>query len=157
MTDGIRVRLASRSDADAIAPLLGQLGYPVTAAEVGERFDRVAGGSVDPAWVAVDRDDDAGTVVGFASGHIFSVYELERPVGELTALVVDERHRRSGAGRALVAAFERWVIEAGCVRWSVATAFHRVDAHAFYERLGYTQLARKYQKSPDGVESTPRT
>ena len=147
----MRVRLASQSDVAAIVPLLGQLGYPVTEEELAHRFARVAGSAVDPAWVAIDGADSA--VVGFASGHLAYVYELERPVAELTALVVDERHRRSGAGQAFVETFEQWVIEADCVRWSVATAFHRVDAHAFYERLGYTQLARKYQKNREAVET----
>ncbi|WP_235508407.1 hypothetical protein [Agromyces sp. Soil535] len=43
--------------------------------------------------------------------------------------------------------FEAWCAAAGCVRASVATAFRRVDAHAFYERLGYEQLAKKYEKT----------
>ena len=29
---------------------------------------------------------------------------------------------------------------------SAASAFRRVKAHAFYDRLGYEQLAKKFQK-----------
>jgi GNAT superfamily N-acetyltransferase len=105
----------------------------------------VEGSAADPAWVAVDA---AGAVVGFASAHLFRPYELDEPVAELTALVVDESRRGSGAGRALVAACEDWAAAAGAVRLTVATAFRRVEAHAFYERLGFAQLARKYEKAP---------
>lgn len=94
--------------------------------------------------VAVDHSE---SVIGFSAGHITWPYELDQPVAELTALIVDEAARGSGAGRALVIAFEHWVTEAGCVRASAASAFHRTGAHAFYERLGYAQLAKKYEKS----------
>lgn len=147
----MQIRLASHADAGSVAPLLTQLGYPVTPERLAARFERVVGSEVDTAWVALDpsggHGDRDGTVIGFAAGHLFWPYELDAPVAELTALVVDEERRGSGAGRALVAAFEDWVIAAGGIRASVATAFRREGAHAFYERLGYRQLAKKYEKS----------
>ena len=87
--------------------------------------------------------------MGFVSGHVLWTYELEQPVAELTALVVDDASRRSGAGRALVATCENWAVAHGAIRISLGTAFRRADAHAFYERLGYQQLARKYQRTLD--------
>jgi GNAT superfamily N-acetyltransferase len=145
VTNEVTVRRASRDDSAAVTPLLDQLGYPVTPDELAGRFDRVAGAPGDAAWVAIDGSD---VIVGFAAGHLFLPFELRSPVAELTALVVDEQRRRGGAGRGLVAAFETWATAAGAVRFSVATAFRRHDAHAFYERLGYQQLARKYEKQP---------
>ena len=143
MTNEVTVRRASRDDSAAVSPLLDQLGYPVTPDELAGRFDRVEDALGDAAWVALD---DVEAIVAFAAGHLFLPFELRSPVAELTALVVDERHRRGGAGSALVAAFESWATAAGAVRFSVATAFRRQDAHVFYERLGYQQLARKYEK-----------
>lgn len=139
-----RVRIASRADAAAVVPLLTQLGYPTTREQLAARFERVSGSDADRAWVAVGTDD---AVIGFAAGHYFLPYELDGPLAELTALVVDEKERRGGVGRALVESFESWVRGVGAVRCSVATAFRRTDAHAFYERLGYVQLARKYQRA----------
>jgi GNAT superfamily N-acetyltransferase len=135
------VRRASRDDSAAVAPLLGELGYPVTLSALRARFDRAPVN--DAAWIA----EHDGSAVGFAAGHLFQPFELESPVAELTALVVAAGHRGGGAGRALVAAFEHWALTAGAARFSVATAFHRTGAHAFYEQLGYVQLARKYEKS----------
>ncbi len=146
MTTGVTVRRASRDDSAAVAPLLTQLGYPVAAEQLVDRFARVEGSHSDAAWVA---EDASGAIIGFAAGHHFLPFELDAPLAELTALVVDESRRGSGAGRRLVRAFEDWASIAGCARLSVATAFHRVGAHAFYEALGYQQLAKKYQKSPE--------
>ncbi len=143
----MQIRFAGADDSAAIAPLLGELGYPTTIDAVAVRFERVAGSEQDAAWLAVTND---GEPVGFAAGHMTWVFELDAPVAELTALVVSSANRRMGAGRALVAAFEEWCAAAGCVRASVSSAFRRLDAHAFYEQLGYEQLARKFEKRITG-------
>lgn len=143
----MHIRRAVPVDAPAIAPLLGQLGYPTTAEEVAARFARLAGSENDVAWLAVDPDEaDAEAVVGFASGHVRWTYELDAPVAQLTALVVAESNRGTGAGRALVETFEEWATAAGAVRATVSSSFRRTGAHAFYERLGYEQLAKKFDK-----------
>jgi GNAT superfamily N-acetyltransferase len=144
----VHIRRALPVDAPAIAPLLGQLGYPSTAEDVAARFARVAGSETDEAWLAVDPDEaDAEAVIGFAAGHLYWPYELDAPLSTLTALVVAESNRGSGAGRALVATFEEWATAAGAVRATVSSAVRRTGAHAFYERLGYEQRSRKFDKS----------
>lgn len=139
------IRRALPDDARAIAPLLGELGYPASAKDVTTRFARLAGSENDPAWVAVDPHDEE-VLLGFAAGHLSWTYELDAPVAELTALVVTERRRGTGSGRALVAAFEEWAVAAGCCRANVASSFRRTAAHAFYERLGYGQRSKKFEK-----------
>jgi GNAT superfamily N-acetyltransferase len=143
----VHIRRALPVDAPAIAPLLGQLGYPSTAEDVVARFARLAGSENDAAWLAVDPDEaDAEAVIGFGAGHLFWPYELDAPLAELTALVVAESNRGTGAGRALVATFEEWATAAGAVRAVVSSAVRRTGAHAFYERLGYEQLSKKFDK-----------
>lgn len=143
----MHIRRAVPVDAPAIAPLLGQLGYPTTAEDVAARFARHTGSENDVAWLAVDPDEPhAEAVIGFASGHVRWPYELDAPVAQLTALVVAESNRGTGAGRALVATFEEWATAAGAVRATVSSSFRRTGAHAFYERLGYEQLAKKFDK-----------
>ncbi|MFC8800083.1 GNAT family N-acetyltransferase [Promicromonospora sp. NPDC057138] len=139
------IRRAVPDHAHALAPLLGELGYPTSAEAVATRFARLADSENDPAWVAVDPDDEE-VLLGFAAGHLFWPYELDAPVAELTALVVTERRRGTGSGRALVAAFEEWAKAAGCCRVTVASSVRRTGAHAFYERLGYEQLSKKFDK-----------
>jgi len=141
----MHIRPVTPADAVGVAPLLGQLGYPTEAAELAVRLERADSGTADPAWVALD--EDSAEVVGFAAAHTYAPYELAGPVSELTAIVVDERARRTGVGEALVATFEAWSRARGCVRMSLSTALHRTGAHRFYEELGYEQLARRYEKS----------
>jgi GNAT superfamily N-acetyltransferase len=45
-----------------------------------------------------------------------------------------------------VAAFEEWAAAAGAARVTVASSFHRTGAHAFYERLGYGERSKKFEK-----------
>ncbi|MBS4753635.1 GNAT family N-acetyltransferase [Nocardioides sp. zg-ZUI104] len=141
----MQIRPAVPDDAPAIAPLLAQLGYPTAPDALAQRLERAAASDVDATWVAVAEGPPA--VIGFAAGHRFSPVELDAPVSELTTIVVDQGVRRSGAGRALVTAYEDWSLAAGCIRMSLGTAFFRTDAHRFYEDLGYEQLARKYEKN----------
>lgn len=104
MISGVDIRRSMVEDAPRIAPLLGQLGYPTSPDVLATRMSRA--GEADPSWVAVD--DETMSVAGFAAGHLFTPLELDGPVSELTALVVDETARRAGIGRALVAQFEAW-------------------------------------------------
>lgn len=141
----MQIRRAVPADSPAIAPLLGQLGYPTTPDALAARFARVADNGHDIAWVAVD--EDLGTTAGFAAGHLRWPFQLDSPVAELSALVVDETHRGTGAGRALVEVFEGWAVAQGCLRMTVSSGFQRAGAHAFYERLGYAQRSKKFEKS----------
>ena len=148
------IRHVRPEDAGSVAALLGELGYPTSAADVEARLARLAPSDNDSAWVLVDQDRShhAGNTVGFVAGHVFWPYELDQPVAEVTALVVSPTHRSAGAGRSLVTTVEDWATALGCCRVSVASAFHRDVAHAFYNRLGYRQLARKFEK---GLEVRP--
>lgn len=90
MISGVDIRRSMVEDAPRIAPLLGQLGYPTSPDVLATRMSRA--GEADPSWVAVD--DETMSVAGFAAGHLFTPLELDGPVSEMTALVVDETARR---------------------------------------------------------------
>jgi GNAT superfamily N-acetyltransferase len=59
-------------------------------------------------------------------------------------MVVDEKKRRSGVGRALMAAAERWAKSRGVKLLRLRTEISRADAHAFYESLGYARLKTQH-------------
>lgn len=139
------IRNATPADAADIARLLGQLGYASSAEAVPARLASLAreGGVV---FVAVDAD---GRVQGVASGSRFTTLHAGDQVAYITALVVDDRTRGQGVGRALVAELERWAIGHGCTRLSVTSAEHRDDAHAFYPRCGFPYTGRRFAKRLD--------
>lgn len=128
----VEIRPGIVADAEAIADLSGQLGYPSTAAQVRERFavlDR--GGAYGVAVAAV-----AGRVVGFVLCH--GVYSLQRdPCAEIGGLIVDADHRNMRIGERLVAAAEAWARVHGFREMIVHSNVIRADAHRFYGRLGY--------------------
>ena len=88
-----------------------------------------------------------GRVVGLATLQVSPSIEYDEPAGKLAALVVDEAHRGSGVGRALVEAMEAEARARGCAVFFLTTAERRADAHAFYERIGLEQTGRRYGKT----------
>ena len=138
----LHVRQATAADAEAIAKLLDQLGYPTESADVPERLDRLTrhGGA------CVLLAHQGLSVVGLASVHILGVLNRSPEVAWLTALVVDESVRRSGIGRRLVTAVEAFARAAGCERLSVTTHEHLRDAREFYVQVGFTPTGRRFGK-----------
>lgn len=135
------VRDARPDDAAALAPLLAQLGYPAAPEEVGRRLAGLQARG-DRALVA----EVGGAVAGVLTTHRTPVLHRDADVGRITALVVDERLRGAGVGRALVAAAEAILGAAGCERVEVTSAARRADAHAFYASLGYDASGVRFSK-----------
>lgn len=138
----LTIRRATAEDAAAVAPLLGELGYPCAADEAARRLAAV---DVASGVVALLATDDVG-VAGVATIQEMTVLHARGRFAQLTLLVVAARARRRGVGRELVAAAERWARARGCVRLLVASGSQRADAHAFYERLGFEHTSRRYAK-----------
>lgn len=129
----IAIRGAVGADAPAIASLSGELGYPGSARDIATRLAVLA---ADPAQCVRVAQDAGGAVIGWA--HAAEQIVLESgPRCELLGLVVAATARRSGAGRALVAAIEEWAAERRLPVVSLRCNEIRADAHAFYARLGY--------------------
>jgi len=125
----VTLRTARPEDAEQIAPLLGQLGYPATAEQVRGRLPRVD---------ALVAEQDA-RVVGLAATHLRHNLERDAPTCRLTALVVDEDARRQGIGRALLDAVVADAQRQGCERMEVALRPHRKEAEALYRSLGFEE------------------
>jgi GNAT superfamily N-acetyltransferase len=138
----ISVRDANSADAEALARLCGQLGYPTEPRIMPPRLARLASDPHARCLVATVGDE----VAGLATVHLRYTLNHEAPIAQLTLLVVDEQHRTRGIGRVLVAAAEEWSRVHGAKRFVVTTALRRADAHAFYEKLQFTHTGRRYGK-----------
>lgn len=138
---GALIRDARPEDAEAIARLLGQLGYPVEPAAIVSRLERLR--IVGDRVVVAELD---GRVAGLAHLQVSPTIEYDRPAAKIGALVVDELHRGRGIGRALVGAMEAEARARGCALLFLTTAARRKDAHAFYERVGLEETGKRFAK-----------
>lgn len=127
------IRTARAEDAPAIAELSAQLGYPVPAASVAQRLNKLL---ARPDHVVFVCADDDGKVLGWASAEQRLTVATGEHI-ELAGLVVDESMRRRGIGAALVTAVEAWCRRRGVADIFVRSNVLREHAHAFYQRMGY--------------------
>ena len=137
------IRPATERDAAELARLVTALGYATTAPQLAERWETFAAAG-NTALVAVAAD---GTLAGAATLHRTDVLHRPRPVGRITALVVDASARGQGIGRALVAAAERFLAEAGCGLLEVTSNFRLAEAHAFYAHVGFEKTSYRFSKT----------
>jgi GNAT superfamily N-acetyltransferase len=140
-TKELKIRRARSADAQQIAALSGQLGYPATAAQIRVRLRRIQPVSQNAIFVADSKKDG---VVGWL--HVSKEPLLEAEMrAEVNGLVVADGQRSLGAGARLLAAAEDWARKHGCKEMSVRSNVIRERAHKFYERNGYEHY--KSQKS----------
>jgi GNAT superfamily N-acetyltransferase len=141
----MEIRRAHANDGAQIAPLLDELGYPSTPADVARRLAALEGPD-DVIFVTVDA---SGTVVGVIGLHRLPVLHAPAPACYITALVVATAARGRGVGRRMLHTAEAWARERGCGRLVVTSAERRADAHAFYERSGFERTGRRFVRTLD--------
>ena len=135
------IREAQESDAEWIANLSTQLGYPSTPSDILVRLTKLNSNALNGIFIA-----EYDTVIGWI--HVSVIESLESdPFAEIRGLVVDDSHRGSGVGTQLVTTAEEWSYKKGCVRIRVRTSMVRVESIKFYEKLGY--LSKKIQNILD--------
>lgn len=132
----MNVRLVRRTDAEALARLSGELGYPTTDTEVRIRLGAILAHPDHAAFVA--EHPDLG-LLGWI--HVFASLRIESgSFAEIGGLVVTEPQRRTGVGQALVEVAEQWSWERGLTMLRVRTSVSRTESHRFYRKLGFREI-----------------
>ncbi len=127
------IRPSLPKDADPICSLSAQLGYPLPSGTVAPFQASLLQLPDHRVFVA---EDEEGQVRGWV--HVFISHRLfVPPFAELGGLVVENTHRRSGIGSALLAKAEEWASEVGCPLFRIRTNTRRIDAELFYRDVGY--------------------
>lgn len=140
MTDtALTIRPATIDDADAIATLLTDEGYPAGPSDITARLGRFA----SPAARVLVAEHE-GTVLGFIALHTIPRFEHDDHIVRILALVVDPGARERGVGRALMAEAERIAVELGAAFTEITAGHHRPEARRMYESLGYDSTVAAY-------------
>ena len=147
----IRVRMAAPADWPSVAGLLVELGRGVaegTAADPTHQL-QFAGHIRRIEHVTLVAEDDDG-VVGVIDMEYHQRLGDHRPQARVHDLIVTERARGTGAGRALLSRAEELARRRGCFRMALVTANWRADAIAFYERQGWQSYGSWFVKQLAG-------
>lgn len=136
------IRLARPDDREDIWRLLGDLAISFTPDRAC--FDPALDATLRaPDTLAVVADVPDTGVVGYLIASCRTTLFANGPEVWVAELIVDERLRRSGVGRALMTSAESWARERGATRASLATS----RAHDFYRALGYEGSSTYYCKT----------
>ncbi|MCA1219120.1 GNAT family N-acetyltransferase [Streptomyces sp. 8L] len=141
MTDDLAIRPAAPDDLTAIVAMLAddtlgaQREDPSNLAPYAEAFERLAADPHQHLMVAVRADRVVGTLqLSIVPG--LSRQGASRSIIEGVRVHADER------GSGLGTRFITWAVEEsrrqGCQLVQLTSDATRVDAHRFYERLGFT-------------------
>jgi GNAT superfamily N-acetyltransferase len=135
----VALRPAGEHDADRIAALFTDEGYPTGPSDIAARLERLA--AADARVVVADLD---GEVLGFIAFAIVPRFEHDDRLVRILALVVDPGVRERGVGRQLMEEAERVGAEVGAAFVEVTAGHHRPDARHLYESLGYDAAVTAY-------------
>lgn len=135
----IDIRILDEGDAEAVARLSTELGYPTDAGAVALRIRRILQHPDHTAFVAVEDDQPIGWL------HLFVNYPIESaPCAEIAGLVVAETRRGNGIGGQLMDTAKQWARDRALESLRVRCQVRRHDAHRFYRTSGFTET--KIQK-----------
>lgn len=128
----VTLRNATADDAERLAVMLTEEGYPAGASDLAARIARFsAPGS------RVVAAEAGGEVIGFVAFHIVPRFETDDRFVRIVTLVVDPGVRERGIGRLLMAEAERVAREEGAASLEITAGHHRPEARQLYESLGY--------------------
>jgi GNAT superfamily N-acetyltransferase len=133
------LRRAEPVDADRIATLFTDEGYPSGPSDILERLGRFS--SPESQVIVADH---GGEVLGFIALHAVPRFEHSDRILRVMALVVDAGVRERGVGRLVMEEAERVGRELGAAWAEVTAGHHRPDARRLYEELGYDASVAAY-------------
>ena len=133
------LRPATFDDADRIAALFTDEGYPAGPSDIVSRLERFD--SIYSRVVVADHD---GELLGFIAFHAVPRFEHDDRIIRVLALVVDAGARERGVGHILMEEAERAGREVSAAFVEVTAGHHRPDARHLFESLGYDASVTTY-------------
>lgn len=138
-THAITFRPAAAADAERIAALFTDEGYPGGSTDIAARLERFA-----PPLGHVVVAESGGEVLGFVAAVVVPRFEHDDWFVRILALVVDPGVRERGLGRLLIGEAERIGREHRAGFVEITAGHHRPEARRLYEALGYDSSLTTY-------------
>jgi GNAT superfamily N-acetyltransferase len=136
---GVLLRPATAEDADRIAALFTDEGYPAGPSDIVSRLERF-----DSTYSRVIVADHEGELLGFVAFHALPRFEHDDRIVRVLALVVDAGARERGVGHLLMDEVERAAREVTAAFVEVTAGHHRPEARHLFETLGYDASVTTY-------------
>jgi GNAT superfamily N-acetyltransferase len=134
------LRHATEADAKHVVSLLAELGYPSTEADVHDRLCHSLHSQTSCFLVAQSASD----VIGLISAELVPYFPNGSTICRVTGLVVSSQHRGQGVGEKLLAGAADFAREHHCSGIEATSAEHRLEAHRFYQRLGFSRTSFRF-------------
>jgi ribosomal protein S18 acetylase RimI-like enzyme len=128
----VALRPATAADAQRIAELFTEEGYPAGASAIEARLGRFVG---DHSAVIVAEHN--GEILGFIAIHVLPRFEHDDSFVRIVALVVDSGARGRGVGHVLITEAERIGRDRAAAFVEITAGHHRPAARHLYDSLGY--------------------
>ena len=139
-----QIRKCHSEDFDDVASLLRQL-WPekrLDAASLRMVFQRAVTSESQTYLCVIDGE----RIVGFGSLTLKNNLWQQGYLAHIDELVVDSDYRGRGIGTQLLNQLVRLARDRGCRRVELDSAFHREQAHQFYQQHGFENRAFLFSK-----------
>ena len=136
----VLLRSPTEADAKHVASLLAELGYPSKETDVRDRLRR----SLHRQSSCFLLAQFANEVIGLVSAELVPYFPTGSTICRVTALVVSTHHRGRRVGEKLVAGAVDFARQHHCSGIEITSAEHRLDAHRFYQRLGFSRTSSRF-------------
>ncbi len=146
----VAVRFARPEDWPAVAGLLVELGRGVGSGTAGDTTHRMQFTGhlrrIDSVTLVAEDAGGAGGVLGVVDMEYHQRLGDHRPQARVNDVVVTERARGRGVGRALLRRAEELARKRGCFRMALVTAGWREASISFYRREGWADYGQWFVK-----------
>lgn len=130
------IREINIADSEAIQKICKTaLGYDVDISTVSNQINKLSCDNKNHI-LAVYEDENTKKVIGFIHAQVYESVYSDTGLNIL-GLAVDPDFRGNGVGKKLIGYIEKYAMDNGISFIRLNSADHRVEAHKFYENIGY--------------------